>query len=1244
MLGGALTQSHLSQVFRAGLLVFGSAVFGVVSAAQSYAQNPVCASGIICQGSGCSQDENNPTDKVNLSLAANEVASIEVTRLDNNPVDASACALSFSRPGSSDGQFTAGLLPSVPTSSGQTAVLTGGQSTTVEYTANSVNGHTIDIGPPTASGQQNCQNPAIRKAFQYTVTAPSCNAQGPTLRLEKAVDPAFDTGQFNLFIKSNDTTTTLASATNVMNGGDTGNVDVVDNTFYRISESAGAGTSLTDYTTTVTCGNGASVQAQGGDDVRDPATGIRIRIANNFTGNAVCTITNTRINPPAKLTIIKETDPDGDPQVFDFTGTGPGGAIAFDLQDNDPGEEFTATGAYSITETGEAGYTLTDVACLGDFDQGGGDSASTATGVQVTLDPGEEIVCTFSNRKQRGSLTIIKETDPDGDPTVFTFTGTDPNGAVNFNLKDNDPGQVYSDIGSYSITEGAVAGYDLTDVSCTGDFGQGAGGDSATVGGGVQVTLEDNETIVCTFTNEKQGASIQFIKETDPDGDPTVFTFNGTDPNGAITFDLKDNDPAQEYTDLGSYSVTEAAVAGYGLTDVSCTGDFGQGAGGDSATVGGGVQVTLEAGENVVCTFTNRKLRGSLQIIKETDPDGDPKVFTFTGTDPNGAINFNLKDNDPAQEYTDIGSYSITEGAEADYDLTDVSCTGDFGQGAGGDSATVGGGVQVTLEDNETIVCTFFNARQTADLRVEKQTIGGNGSFNFTVTGQAPFALQGGQGQTFTNLPTGQYVIEETNLPAGWTLQSISNCGTVNLQNRTVTVDLTTNGATCTFTNFKDGDDPMEEETNRFIHRRVDNLLTYGPDRARMLRRLREQPREPGSLKDGPLKVTGGTSGGMGLGAAGDAAAPMGSAARRMSAFGSVLGDNPFKKTPLPGDETDEEAVGYGQRAGPSVFSEIASQFAPLANGRSAYNFSTSLSAMRQAATEAELRSQQKKVEGLGLESAAYLNPYVTDRNQGLDVWVEGHIAKYDDNIGGINREGNFRLLYIGADYLLAPGVLVGALVQIDDTNEDIKDPARFGKIDGTGWMAGPYVGVKLRDNLFFDARAAWGRSDNDILLTDAAAGTRSGNFDTDRWLASASLTGSERFGAWRISPQLTLAYGSESSDAYTNSLGQSIASTDAKIGRLTGTTEIGYRIQRHDGTIIEPHVAISGIWNFDTDDLVINGVVHDTKESRAKVDGGILITTPSGWGVRGSASYDGIGADDYEAVSGSLWLNIPLN
>jgi outer membrane autotransporter protein len=316
----------------------------------------------------------------------------------------------------------------------------------------------------------------------------------------------------------------------------------------------------------------------------------------------------------------------------------------------------------------------------------------------------------------------------------------------------------------------------------------------------------------------------------------------------------------------------------------------------------------------------------------------------------------------------------------------------------------------------------------------------------------------------------------------------------------------------------------------------------------------------------------------------------------------------------------------------------------PLAGGQSSFKFGTSLSEMRRKAAEAEARAQQKKLKdaGLSFDAQPYTNPFVALR-PGFDIWVEGQISRYNDDIGGINREGDFRILYVGADYILAPGILIGALVQIDDTNEDINGSTRTGEIDGTGWMVGPYFGARLLDNLFFDARAAWGQSDNDIWIDDAA-GFRRGSFDTDRWLATATLTGVHNHGAWRFSPEIGLAYGHESYDTYKNSIGQTVTAGDADIGRLTGGLEVAYRMQTSNGTIVEPMVGIEGIWNFDSDDLVINDVLQNSDDNRAKVEAGVLVRTPSGWGIRAAGNYDGIGGDDFDSYGGSLWLNIPLH
>ena len=66
----------------------------------------------------------------------------------------------------------------------------------------------------------------------------------------------------------------------------------------------------------------------------------------------------------------------------------------------------------------------------------------------------------------------------------------------------------------------------------------------------------------------------------------------------------------------GTYSVSEAAVAGWDLTSATCD---------DGSPVGA---ISLQPGEVITCTFTNTQ-RGHILIDKVTDPSGDPATFEF---------------------------------------------------------------------------------------------------------------------------------------------------------------------------------------------------------------------------------------------------------------------------------------------------------------------------------------------------------------------------------------------------------------------------------------------------------------------------------------------------------------------------------------------------------------------------------------------------------------------------------------
>jgi hypothetical protein len=670
----------------------------------------------------------------------------------------------------------------------------------------------------------------------------------------------------------------------------------------------------------------------------------------------------------------------------------------------------------------------------------------------------------------------------------------------------------------------------------------------------------------------------------------------------------------------GTYSVTETLLPGWTLGPAICVDGQGQPRGTLAQGTGTISGITLAAGETVNCTFTNTKQTsrkdGTIKIVKIATGGNDAFDFTIN---PGGLTQQIITTNGQgatAPVVLAAGTYAVGELVPTGWTLTGAGCVNAQQQAQGSFAGTTVSNIDLAAE--EDIVCTFTNARdegREASLTLRKVVVNDDGRtakvsdfiLSFNGPGGSGSGSQGTAGITNASVTAGHYDLDESG-PAGYALASLACNGTDPDGTDGVTIQ---NGehVTCTFRNDDEKDTRTGEEIKRFVHRRVDNLLTYDPDRARMLRRLQQgQPRP--SLKDGPLKL----------------------------GHVEVTGDGA-----IDGIDTTPALLGSSQST--SMLGGLMNQFMPLASGSSSVRFGTSLSEIREAAALSEEQNMRAKMEaaGLGYLGRSQSNAY-SELRPGFDVWIEGQIARYNDSLGGIDREGDFGILYLGADYVVSPGFLVGALVQLDRTDEDIDDPALSGSIEGMGWMVGPYFGVRLMDNLTFDARAAWGKSSNDFTLDDASVGLRSGEFDTDRWLASAALTGNQYYNLWRFSPQIKLSYGNESYGGFATSLGQTIDGDSAAIGRLTGTLEIARSIHGPGGAIVEPHVAISGIWNFDSDNLYINGTLVETEGARAKVEGGVLIMTPGGLNLRAAAAYDGLGEDDLEAVSGSVWLSIPLN
>jgi hypothetical protein len=499
---------------------------------------------------------------------------------------------------------------------------------------------------------------------------------------------------------------------------------------YTSAESVPASWAITDISCT------GQVQS----DVTIGDADVSVDLAAGET--VICTFVNTA---QGGITIEKLTQ--GGVGAFQFNGDF--GSFPLDTTGGNPDSaSFTnlLPGTYMVSEVVPSNWTLSDISCSGATNSTitiGGAGGFTPGDLSVTIDlvDGESIFCTFVNDAD-GSITVSKTTDPSGSAQSFDFTG-----AITASLTD---GQSSSTImvpaGNYDVTESAVAGWDVTGISCNDDNSGGAGSTATFV-------VASGEDVVCTFTNTIQRGSIIVDKVTDPAGSAQSFDFTLTGTAVNQAFALADATAPYNSGDLlptsenGTYAVAEAEVAGWSPVGV-CS---------DGSPVNA---VDVAPGETVTCTFTNTIQRGQIVVDKVTDPAGSAQSFDFTltGTAVNQA--FALADATAPYNSGDLlptsenGTYAVAEAAVAGW----------TGGGVCSDGSPVDA---VDLSPGEVVTCTFTNI-QNGGITIVKQTdVDGTFWFDFSGPEYGAYLVSiqtsGGIGQdnSFLSLPPGSYSIYE---------------------------------------------------------------------------------------------------------------------------------------------------------------------------------------------------------------------------------------------------------------------------------------------------------------------------------------------------------------------------------------------------------------------------------------------------------------------------------------------------
>jgi uncharacterized repeat protein (TIGR01451 family) len=444
--------------------------------------------------------------------------------------------------------------------------------------------------------------------------------------------------------------------------------------------------------------------------------------------NVTCTYTNTQVPPPGMGTIIvqkivKAIDSALNSFHFDLTWDVDG----YDLGDGESDSDtlLVDNGPFSVTEDEVAGWD-SDVVCQSTED-------TEVTNLGIALVDGETVTCVFTNTElpecsnginddgreddaidsndpgcdgsddndesdPLGSLTIIKEvTGEDASvDQVFNFSVT---GQDNFVLAATSAPKFFGDLndGSYTITESEeLSRWELESIQCFSDYGSEdqeteADTDQDSENSSVTVNVDLDEDVTCVFTNEYTPRDSGSNEETITVRKEVTA---GSDTDEAFAFNvswLEENNDFQltsgtemESGDLSAdelYQIEEINLpSGWSLDDVICSSNLDAEKEFSMDEGENDMELYLNDGEDVVCTFTNDQDRYEVsgQVWHDADEDsvidGEESVLPgwivritngegtnlFTETDAEGFYNFNVPE----------GTWTITEDVQGGWNQT----------------------------------------------------------------------------------------------------------------------------------------------------------------------------------------------------------------------------------------------------------------------------------------------------------------------------------------------------------------------------------------------------------------------------------------------------------------------------------------------------------------------------------------------------------------------------------------------
>jgi len=558
-----------------------------------------------------------------------------------------------------------------------------------------------------------------------------------------------------------------------------------------------------------------------------PVTAIAVSADETVT----CTFTNTQ---RGNIVIVKNSGVAAGTFTFNQTwSSGTGATTPFNITTVAPGntgqQQFdnVAPGSYTVSETDPGtSFDLKSLQCVDGANSTNASSPATPklqTSGTVNVDPGETVVCTFSNSK-KGTIVIVKDAQPNT-AAAFDFTASAP--LSNFTINGSGS-QSFGNITAtevngttYPVAEGTTPGWTLDSINCS---------NTATITdlGTRQATISvgAGETVTCTFTNIASPATLSLTKSVsgvDPSY-PWSFDFTLSPPgapSGTKSFAGTGNSTsaAQTWTGLvpgQSYTLNEQAALGWN-SSISCTLTAADGSTSSSTALP--FTFIAQPAEAIACAASNAAAPANATVTKLVTglaPSADWGPFTIKMTPAASPASDVVSKADPVAQFSGLipgTSYTLDEMLVPGWTAGTFSCSVTH---AGSNTSTPIGAPPLSVQPGDHFECGITNTAQPATLQVIKTAIGAGGDVTFPVTGlgssiNISLPAQGVQSSTPVDLVPGtEYGVSESDPGDTW-IKGVMACTYVAADGTTGSVAPSAftptpgEAVTCRITNTKRG-------------------------------------------------------------------------------------------------------------------------------------------------------------------------------------------------------------------------------------------------------------------------------------------------------------------------------------------------------------------------------------------------------------------------------------------------------